>query len=90
MIQAIPIQTDPTLVRGNPLEAFELLGSGPNLSVNEIPRYDVTPDGARLLVSIPAGLVIATGAGDEVEDDYRRVNVILNFFEELKELLPVP
>ena len=90
LIQAIPIQTDPTLVRGNPLEAFELLGSGPNLSVNEIPRYDVTPDGARLLVSIPAGLVIATGAGDEVEDDYRRVNVILNFFEELKELLPVP
>ena len=44
----------------------------------------VTPDGARFLVSIPGG-VTATEA-----DDYRRVNVILNFFEELKELLPVP
>ena len=86
LIQAIPIQTDPTLVRGNPLEAFELPGSGPFLSVNGIPQYDVTPDGARLLMSIPASLVTATEDGD----DYRRVNVILNFFEELKERLPVP
>ena len=67
------------------MEAFNLLGSAPFLSVNGIRRYDVTPDGARLLVSIPA--VVATEAGD---DDYRRVNVILDFFEELKERVPVP
>ena len=87
LIQAIPIiQTDPTLVRDNPVEAFELPVNGALLSINGIPRYDVTPDGARLLMPIPASLVTATEGGD----DYRRVNVILNFFEELKELLPVP
>ena len=86
LIRAITIQTDPKLVRGNPVEAFEAPG-GAFLGFNSgIPGYDVTPDGARLLVSIREGGVTATEAGD----DYRRVNVILNFFEELKELLPVP
>ena len=86
LIQAIPIQTDPTLVRGNPVEGFDALIPG-GLSINGIPQYDVTLDGARLLVSRAASGVTATEAGD---DDYRRVNVILNFFEELKERLPVP
>ncbi len=84
LIQAIPIQTDPTLERGNPVEGF--VGHPISLSTNGIPLYDVTPDGARLLRSIPASLVAAT----EVGDDYRRVNVILNWFEELKERVPVP
>ena len=86
LIQAIPIQTDPFLVRGNPAEGFDaLIPRG--LSINGIPQYDVTLDGARLLVFRDASGVTATGDGD---DDYRRVNVILNWFEELKELLPVP
>ena len=60
LIQAIPIQTDPTLVRGNPVEAFELPDvNGALLSINGIPQYDVTPDGARLLMSIPARRVTA-------------------------------
>ena len=84
-IQAIPIQTDPILVRGNPVEGFEA-GAGPSTHINGIPHYDVTPDGARLLWSIREG----GGTATEAVDDYRRVNVILNWFEELKERLPVP
>ena len=83
LIRAIPIQTDPTWLRGNPVEGFEA-PNGAALGRNGIPGYDVTPDGGRLLMAIPASGVTVTG------DDYRRVNVILNFFEELKELLPVP
>ena len=83
LIQAIPIQTDPTLGRDNPVEGFVVDPS--SLSNNGIPRYDVTPDGAHLLASVRAGRVTATG-----DDDYRRVNVILNWFEELKERVPAP
>ena len=84
-IQAMSIQTDPDLVRGNPVEGFEA-GAGPSTHINGIPHYDVTPDGARLLWSIREG----GGTATEAVDDYRRVNVILNWFEELKERLPVP
>ena len=84
LIQAIPIQTDPTLERDNPVEGFVV--DPISLSANGIPLYDVTPDGAHLLAAVRPGGVTATGDGD----DYRRVNVILNWFEELKERVPVP
>ena len=86
LIQAIPIQTDPTLERGNPVEGFVVDPS--SISSNGIPRYDVTPDGAHYLASVRLGRFPATG--DEAADDYRRVNVILNWFEELKERVPAP
>ncbi len=86
LIRVIPIQTDPTLERGNPVEGFVVDPS--SVANNGIPRYDVTPDGAHLLASIRAGGDMAPT--DEVGDDYRRVNVILNWFEELKERVPVP
>ena len=87
LIQAIPIQIDPTLVvRSNPVEGFEA-SAGTFILAAGIPRYDVTPDGARLLTSISAG---SRARATEAGDDYRRVNVILNFFEELKERVPVP
>ena len=82
LIHAIPIQTEPTLVRGNPVEGFVV--DPASISNNGIPRYDVTPDGAHLLASVRPGRVTATG------DEVRRVNVILNWFEELKERLPAP
>ena len=88
LIQAIPIQTDPILERGNPVEGFVVDPS--SISSNGIPKYDVTPDGTQLLASVRLRRFPATGDGDEAGDDYRRVNVILNFFEELKERLPAP
>ena len=69
------------------MEGFDAL-SPATLSINGIPQYDVTPDGTRLLVSRAASGVTATEAGEG--DDYRRVNVILNFFEELRERVPGP
>ncbi len=83
-ILAIPIQTEPTLERGNPVEGFVV--DPAFITTNGIPKYDVTPDGAHLLASVRSDGVTATGNGD----DYRRVNVILNWFEELKERVPVP
>ena len=46
-------------------------------------RYDVSPDG-RLLVMILGDAAAAS------EDSLREINVVLNWFEELKDLVRVP
>ena len=82
LIRVIPIQTDPTLERGSPAEGF--VADPTSLAINGIPRYDVTPDGAHLLASVRPGAVTPTG------DEVPHINIILNWFEELKERVPVP
>ena len=85
-MQAMDIQTEPTLRRTSSVDGFDSVGDWAGFTAEGIPRYDVTADGARLL-----GAVAATVDTDtEAVDDYRRVNVILNWFEELKERVPVP
>ena len=43
-------------------------------------HYDITPDGQRFLM---------IGVGDTGEEGGPRINVILNWFEELKRLVPI-
>ena len=47
-------------------------------------QYDVSPDGERFL------MVKLTGAIENVEDSAAPITVVLNWFEELKERVPVP
>ncbi len=75
---AMGIQTEPTLDWHDPVALFEVpwMRSIPGLS------YDVTPDGQRFVfVQPPAG---------ESDDPPRQIHVVLNWFEELKERVPVP
>ena len=51
--------------------------------------YDATPDGERFLGSLITGGATADPEDGEDADAFRRVNVILNWTEELKERLPV-
>ena len=48
-----------------------------------LPNYDVTPDGQRFVLVTPE----VVEAGD---DRLRQIRVVLNWFEELKERVPVP
>ena len=76
--EVIPVSTDAGFVFGAP-EAL------PNLPANSGPlerrQYDVMPDGSGLLTSVASGT--AEGA---VENEIR---IVYNWFEELKELVPV-
>ena len=47
--------------------------------------YDITPDGQRFLMIFPADL-----ADSVTETPAEQINVVLNWFEELKERVPVP
>jgi Tol biopolymer transport system component len=73
---AVPVETDPTFTLGAP----QILFSGPYLD------SDISPDGKRFLM--------VKAEGDESSDsetataDPRKINIVLNWFEELKERVP--
>jgi eukaryotic-like serine/threonine-protein kinase len=73
---AVEITTQPNFSVGKPQLLFEgpyVLGvSGP------FPNYDVSPDGQRFLMLKPA----------EQEQAATQINVVLNWFEELKQKVP--
>ena len=78
-LMATPVETGPTFDHENPQALFEWANTS---SVGR--PYDVSPDGQRFLV-----------VSNRIEDDdgdtsVPKINVILNWFEELKEKVPVP
>ena len=83
-LQSMPIATDPSLIRGNPVELFPEAGTGANFEFFNRRNYDVTADGQRFIAAI------VTGAVDDETLLSQRINIVLNWFEELKERVPVP
>ena len=77
-VMAVPVTTQPTFSAGRPTMLFEggyLASPFPNTGVT----YDVTPDGQRFLMIKDAQTASAT-----------QINVVVNWFEELKRLVPRP
>ena len=70
---SIPVETEPTFVPGKPEAMF-----GGFYADYYSPTYDVSPDGQRFLV-----------LKEPATDDAIDLLVVLNFFEELKRLVPV-
>ena len=79
------VQTGPSFLRGRPEELFVVdengLRTGPEIFVG--PLWDITPDGERFVMVLPN---TRTDAFSGVE----QINVVINWFEELKERVPVP
>jgi len=76
-LMAVSVQTDPTFRAGRP----EVLFQGPFQSAPNpagLQFYDISPDGERFLMTKAA----VQEAG--------QINVVLNWFEELKRLVPTP
>jgi len=81
LLRGIEITTDPAFAFGNEqvlgMQGFLYPGGG-------IRPYDITPDGQRFLMIFPQSET------DSTESSAQRINVVLNWFEELKERVPVP
>ncbi len=76
-MMVVPVETEPTFSTGRTSILFE--GSYVVSTVARAYRYyDVSPDGQRFLMIKEAGAEEA------------QINVVLNWFEELKERVPVP
>ena len=76
-LMAVDIQSQPTFKAGIPRMLFERPGylGGPG------PDYDIAPDGQRFLVM---------KATEQAETALTQINVVLNWFEELKRRVPAP
>jgi len=77
-MMVVPVDTEPTFRVGRPEELFE--GSYTVSSVNPgfLQYYDISPDGQRFLMI------------KEDQQEAGQINVVLNWFEELKRLVPTP
>jgi len=73
-LMAVGIKTEPTFTPGRPVVLF----TGDYQSIPYNRQYDVTPDGRRFLMIKQERTGIA------------QINVVLNWFEELKRLVPTP
>ena len=73
-MMVVPTDTEPGLNAGTPRVLFEGLYSLDPAAGH--PRYGTSPDGQHFLMSKPAG------------DGQGQINVVFNWFEELKRLVP--
>jgi serine/threonine-protein kinase len=79
-LMGIDITTDAAFAFGNErvLGSHGILTAGPGIR-----SYDITRDGQRFLMIFPQGETDSAASA-------QRINVVLNWFEELKERVPVP
>ncbi len=75
-MMVVGIKTEPTFTAGSPVVLF----TGRYTSPGTVGNYDISPDGQRFLMIKEA---------DAVEEQ-AQINVVLNWFEELKRLVPTP
>ena len=77
-LMASPVQTDASFTPGTPEVLF-----GANYSFSYTGRnYDVAPDGRFLMINL------ASRSGEDTPS--AQINVVLNWFEELTERVPIP
>jgi Tol biopolymer transport system component len=78
-IVAVDINTEPMFSIGKPvplpIERAAIIGSYPGRN------FDITPDGKQFLVVMPTA--------SATDSSSRQINVVLNWFEELKQRVPV-
>jgi len=81
-MMTVPIETEPTFTQGTVDLLFDL---GPYLKPSEggNRRIDISPEGDRFLM-------LKEGGGSEESAETTSINVVLNWFEELKRLVPTP
>jgi serine/threonine-protein kinase len=75
---AVDISTEPAFRAGTPRLLFEAGYEGPGPG-SDGANYDVSPDGQRFVM---------IQAGQEEQEPVTQINVVLNWFEELKRLVP--
>jgi len=77
---AVSVETEPTFNCGKPRVLFKgsfVAGYG------ESPPWDISPDGKRFLMIKPPQSSASAG------EPQRKINIVLNWFEELKQKVPV-
>jgi len=77
---AVPVETEPAFKPGKPTVLFRKTTSlsSTGVDMRDFTYWDISPDGKRFLM--------VTGTAAEVP---RKINIVVNWFEELKQRVPV-
>ena len=78
-LMAVPVETDATFTAGTPEVQF----AGDYLLGGNNRRHDIAPDGQRFLM-------IKEGATLDGESPPPQINIVTNWFEELRQRVPLP
>jgi len=81
-VMAVPVETQPIFKPGKPKQLFRGTFFSAIVGQALLPMWDISPDGKRFLMMKEAG---ATGAGGGPP----KINIVLNWTEELKQRVPV-
>jgi len=83
-VMAVPVKSDQALITETPRILFQgaFVAANHNPGSLELSPWDISPDGKRFLMMKEAGSPDAKGP--------RKTNIVLNWFEELKERVPSP
>ena len=83
-VMAVSVQTEPTFKCGKPEPLFR--GTYVNFSMTDRMAWDISPDGKRFLMmkEVQTGQKSTSAA-----EAPRKINIVLNWFEELKQRVPV-
>ena len=77
-MMVVSVETEPTFRGGKPEELFEGSYTVSTNNPNYLQYYDISPDGQQFLMI------------KRTEGSTAQINVVLNWFEELKRLVPTP
>jgi hypothetical protein len=81
---AVKVETEPTFKPGKPEILFR--GAYSPLSLEDGHPWDISPDGKRFLMMKPP---VSTGAEAAAAGQEPKINIVINWFEELKQRVPV-
>jgi eukaryotic-like serine/threonine-protein kinase len=81
-VMAIAVETKPTFSLGTPKTLFRSMNIGS--TPGEGTPWDIGPDGKRFLMMKEPQATPSAGTGP------RKINIVVNWFEELKQRVPVP
>ena len=81
-VMAVAVQKSPTFSLGTPKKLFQstYVGLGPSSGI----PWDIAPDGRFLMMRNPG-----TGGQSDAAAALRKINIVLNWTEELKQRVPV-
>jgi serine/threonine protein kinase len=88
---AVPVETDPTFNAGKQETLFRVMSYyvNTNTGFQHIP-WDIHPKSNKFLMIKSATVTNEGSSEDSTTETPRKINIVLNFFEELKQKVPIP
>jgi hypothetical protein len=82
-VMAVPVETAPVFKHGDPKEIFQGAYFSSQTGSAKSAMWDISPKDGRFLMMKETGSTASPAAGP------RKINIVVNWFEELKKLVPV-